>query len=304
MRLHPSQIVKSHSPSRDYHEAVPTQARHGQIALNSAPGREHRRVCDSPDGLVHLIGRKALERSERACSSHLELGEGREVKQGYTLASGDVFCGNRRRPFSRLPASSRRAGNREGVEQALVCGVPLGTLPSRVLKEDGTQFPLPRIERRQAKVARVGYLLERVDDVVHLAVLLCSPSADVGAAVRVRMKAPYVALSQIAGRLAICNPLSNRLANAASVRNPDGLRRPEPADLRRFAEYGKSIGSKREEAVELTRQSHALETRQHFPRRCHRLLKVRRRERHLGWSNRCFLVVENVIGIHYKRGSC
>ena len=57
-----------------------------------------------PTGLVHLIGRKALKRSERAFSSHLELGEGSEVEQSYTLASGDVFCGNRRRPFSRLPA--------------------------------------------------------------------------------------------------------------------------------------------------------------------------------------------------------
>ena len=32
--------------------------------------------------------------------------------------------------------------------------------------------------------------------------------------------------------------------------------------------------------------------------RCHRFLKVRRRKRHLGRSNRRFLVVENVIGIH------
>ena len=209
-----------------------------------------------------------------------------------------MFCGDRRRPFSRLPASARRASNGKRVEQPLVRAVPLGTLPSRVLKEDSTQFPLPRIERRQAEVARVGYLLARVDNVVHLAVLLRGPGADVGAAVRVRMKASYVALPQVASRLAVCNPLSNRLSNAASVRNPDGLCRPKTAHLRSFAKYGESVGSEREEAVELARQSHAFEARQHLSCRHHRLLKVRRRERHLGRSNRRFLVVENVVGVH------
>ena len=137
-----------------------------------------------------------------------------------------------------------------------------------------------------------------MDDVVHLAVLLRGPGADVGAAVRVRMKAPYVALAQVASRLAIRNPLSNRLANASSMCNPNGLRRPKTTHLGCFAKYGKSVGSEREEAVELARQPRALEARQHFPGRGHRLLKVRRRKRHLGRSNRRFRVVENVMGIH------
>ena len=156
MRLHPAQIVESHSSTRDHHKAVLTEPRHGQVALDAAPGREHRRVRDSPDGLVHLIGRKTLEHIERTCPGHLKLGEGSQVEQGYSLASGDVFCCNYRRPFSRFPASPLCAGNGKRVEQALVRAIPLRTLPSRVLKADGTQLPLSRIERRQSKIARIG----------------------------------------------------------------------------------------------------------------------------------------------------
>ena len=148
---------------------------------------------------------------------------------------------DRRRPFLCGPAAAVCAGYLERVEQLQVGVVPLGALPACVFEEDGVQLLLADKEGRQPQVAGVGHLLARVDDVVDLAVLLRGAGADVGAAEGVGVEASYVALVQVGIRLAVYDPLGNRLAHAAGVGDPDCLRRPKAGQLGRFAEYGEAV---------------------------------------------------------------
>ena len=146
-----------------------------------------------------------------------------------------------------------------------------------------------------------GELLARVDDVVDLAVLLRRPGPHVRTRVRVRVEAPDVALPQVEGRFAVDQPLRHRLADAAGVGDPDGLRRPEPPHLGRLAEDWEPVGGEGEQAVEPAGQSRAPEAGQHLARRRQGLLEVMGREGHLGRRGGGLLVGGDVAGIHQKR---
>ena len=174
-------------------------------------------------------------------SGDLELGEGGEVEQRDALAGGYVFGGNRGRPLSRFPAVAGFAGDGQRVQQAGVGVVPLRTLPARVLEEDRAEFLLARVEGGEAQVARMVHLLARVDDVVHLAVLLGGARSDVGAAVGVGMEAQDVALAQVGCRLPIRYPLRDGPAHSPGVRYPDGLGGPESADVGGLSKHGEAV---------------------------------------------------------------
>ena len=177
MGFDPVQVVESHGPAGDHQEAVFLQARHRQIALDAAPGREHGGVGDGADGPVHLVGGEALERLQRARPRHLELGEGGQIEEGHPFPSRCMLGGHGRRPLHRLPPRAPVTRDRKGIEQALVRFVPLGALPARVLEEHGAQLLLAGVEGRHPQVAGAGDLLARVDDVVDLAVLLRGPGS-------------------------------------------------------------------------------------------------------------------------------
>ena len=91
------------------------------------------------------------------------------------------------------------------------------------------------------RLPRVLHLLARVDDVVHLAVLLGGASANVAAADGVRLESTDVALAQIQGRLTADDPLGDGPAGASGVGDPYRLRRPETLDTGRFPEHRKPV---------------------------------------------------------------
>ena len=124
---------------------------------------------------------------------------------------------------------------------------------------------------------------------------------DVGTTQRMRMESPDVALAKVCGRLAVHDPLGDRLSDTSRVSDPDRLRRPESLDLGRLTQYGKTVGGEREYTVELASQPHALQAGKQLAGRGHRCFKVRRRERHLGGRNGSIFVVGNVVGVHQER---
>ena len=143
-----------------------------------------------------------------------------------------------------------------------------------------------------------GHLLPRVDDVVHLAVLLGGPRPDIRSTERVRVEAPDVTLSKVGGRLTVHNPLGDCPADARGMGYPHGLRRPETLYLGRFAKHGKAVCGEREQAVELARQASTLNAGHHLSRRCQSRFKVLGSERHLGRGDGSFFEVEDVTRFH------
>ena len=261
MRANPVQVVQAHGTAGYNQEAVLGQSRDGEVALDAAALREHRRVGDGADGPVHLVGRKTLQRRQRARSGELELGERRQVEQRGTFARGRVLGRYSRGPLLGGPSLAGCSARAERVQQRLVRGVPLGPLPAGGLEEDCAQPLLPREERRHANVARAGGLLARVDDVVDLAILLGRPFPHVGVRQCVAVEAQHVALAQVLARLAVRYPLGHRPAHASRVGDPYRLGGPEAAEVGRFSEHWKTVLCEREQAIEPARQVRALQRR-------------------------------------------
>ena len=85
-----------------------------------------------------------------------------------------------------------------------------------------------------------------MDDVVNLAILLRGASSDVRTTVSVRVKTVYVALTEVHGGFTVYDPLGDRFAHTTGVCDPNCLRRPESAQLGRFAEDRESVSGEGE----------------------------------------------------------
>src|SRR5262249_22044115 len=147
----------------------------------------------------------------------LELGEGAQVVQRDALAGRKVLGADDRRPIPGGPAGARR---RVRPWQAGVRLEPLGALPASALEEDGAEVGEPPVERRGAQTARVLHLLERVDDVIHLDVLLAGAGSDEPRLERVGGEAVEVALVQVEARSALGDRLGDDAADAAGMGDP------------------------------------------------------------------------------------
>ena len=86
-----------------------------------------------------------------------------------------------------------------------------------------------------AQAAGILHLLERVNDVVDLAILLRAARPEVGAARGVGMKTVVIKLSQVDAGRAFGHPFGHYLAHAAAMSHPDGLGNPEALHVHGFA---------------------------------------------------------------------
>ena len=115
-------------------------------------------------------------------------------KSADALARREVLHPDARRPVLRRPARPglpRRAG------QHVVRLEPLRPLPAGAREELGAEVPVARVERRELQLARMRHLLERVEDVVDLAVLLGAARADVRRRRHERVEAVRVRLGHV-----------------------------------------------------------------------------------------------------------
>ena len=248
LRAQPGQVVLTRAAARHDPEQLLVLARHGQVAADPARRREHGRVHDRADRPVDPVGADALEIRERIRSRHVELRERRDVEERDALARGQVLGADGGRPVHGRPTLAALpvgAG-----EQLAVRLEPLRTLPTRAGEALRAERRVPLEERGQPKLARRRHLLERVQDVVDLAVLLRAARLHVRRRRLERVEAVRVGLGQVVAGLAVHHPLGDLLAHAAAVRDPHRLADPDAADLRGLADDGARVGREREHPVD------------------------------------------------------
>src|SRR5439155_24086476 len=105
--------------------------------------------------------------------------------------------------------------------------VPLWPLPARALEEHRPQRLLAVVKGSQAEFARPFHRLRRVDDVVHLAIVLGSTGAQVRAGERMRVEAVEIFFAEVEVRETFHHPLGHGARRPHAVRDPDGLTSPE-----------------------------------------------------------------------------
>ncbi len=218
-------------------------------------GVEERRVDRAARCDVDLVDGEALEVFTRAGSGDVEDHERREVDHADPVAHREVLGVDDRRPPARIPLSlARHDPIAVLVEERTVRVVPVRALPAGRLEEDRAQRNLSLICRRQADRPVRRPLLARVDDAVGLVVALRRPSGDVLVRLVVVVEAGDIRAVRIDLRFAVRHPLSDRLRDPGRFLDPDGGHRPEPLDLRRFADDRVAVRGQGQQPVD--RQLH------------------------------------------------
>ena len=144
---------------------------------------------------------------------------------------------------------SRRSQSAPGQQRAVRLE-PLRTFPSGAGEALRAERRVPLVERRQPELPRRGHLLERVQDVVDLAVLLRAASPHVRRRRLERVEPVRVGLGQVVAGLAVHHPLGDLLSHPAAVRDPHRLADPESADVRRLADDRAGVRREREHPVD------------------------------------------------------
>ena len=93
--------------------------------------------------------------------------------------TGPVLGTDEARPEPRLPAGSCVVVGGRAFQERGIRLEPLRTFPSGILDKTGAQLLVSLVIWQCPKTPRVGHLLERVDDVVDLAVLLGATAPNV-----------------------------------------------------------------------------------------------------------------------------
>ena len=246
---HPGEIVLPAPAARHHAEQLLALAGDRQVTPDPATSREHRRVDDRAHRAVDPVRADPLEVRERVGPLDVELRERRQVEQRRVRTRREVLGAFDRRPELRgptVPARPRSVGGHEsGVRLE-----PLGALPPRTGDELGAELAVPLVEGREPELPRAGHLLARMEDVVHLPVLLLPALEHVGRRRHERVEAVGIGLGHVDRGLAAHDPLGDVLAEPAGVRHPHGLADPHAPNRRRLPDDRARVRREREHPVD------------------------------------------------------
>jgi hypothetical protein len=277
----PGEVVHPRPAAGHDHERLLAGAGDGQVTPDPAGGAEHRRVHHGPGAPVDPVRADPFEEREGVWPLDVELDVGGQVEERRALARREVLGADGRRPVLGRPAGPRLP---RGAAQDFVRVEPLRTLPARAREELGAELHVPLVERRQPEPAWACRLLQRVQDVVDLAVLLLPAFQHVERGRLEGVEAVGVGLGQVVAGLAGRHPLGDLPAHPPGMRDPDGFADPHAADTRALAHDRAGVGREREHPVEgadRVGRAHRPGERREKPRGLGLgIVEVARRERH------------------------
>ena len=175
----PRQVVGPAATARDHPEQLLVLADHREVEADPAAPGECRGVDDRAHGPLDPVREDTLEVRERVGPLDVELRERRDVEEGGVRAGGEVLGAHLWRPAARGPTCAPSPLVPHTTHPIAVRSEPLRALPPRTGEELGAEGLVAGEERGEPEVARLRRLLERVDDVVYLAILLRAALAHV-----------------------------------------------------------------------------------------------------------------------------
>jgi hypothetical protein len=131
---------------------------------------------------------------------------------------------------------------------------PLGPLPASAEDELRSQLLQTGIKGTDPQLPRVGLLIQRVNDVVHLVILLGTGSQDEIATLADLREAVNIHFVQVEAGHARGHQFRHHFANPAAVGHPHRFRHPESFRLAGLANHRAAVRGKGEHAVDLVGQ--------------------------------------------------
>ena len=215
MALDPVQIVLDESRSRDEIEVIRSDPARRQIAFHSSLVVQHLGVDDRPDGLVHLVVRDFLEKTQCSWSFDLDFAEG-------GLVDDPRFGSNRVMLLSDIVKPVRNSPSQLVFGKDSFRCKPVHPLPPRFFPENTPHLFQSLVERACAhRAGRLHFLVGPAHRVV-VGIDLGRPIQGIFLAGVMASEAANIKAPEIEARFSVDDPLGHHLSNAPRRRDPMG----------------------------------------------------------------------------------